>query len=118
MSVADISTIIVLRYPSAEEGDRLNSLIELAEDQTDSTTFGTNYDLAVALRVLHWLSKGGPGGAAAGAVISEKEGDLARNYVDPGKNISLDDLDSSSWGQELKLLMKCHVFGPRTRLAT
>ena len=92
-----VKQVIEARAPQYEGVARLDDLIALAAEETDSAFFGKNYNKAVALRVLHWLDVRGRGGAP-GAVISESEGRLSRSYAAPAK---ANDLTSTAWGQEL-----------------
>jgi hypothetical protein len=108
---------------------RLLDLIALSELQTASAAFGTKYEYAISLRVLHWLTmeeihgaeanvatSGSSGTAVGGSVLSEKEGDLARQY---GSSLVVaqrfPDLSSTQYGQELLGLMRACIVKARTR---
>lgn len=109
MSVASIQTVLLLRDPSQSTESRLADLIAQAMLQLDAATFGDKYDMACALLVLHWLAKEESAAGAAGAVISEKEGDLRRQYASPPLGIGTIDLDSTQWGRELNLMIKSYT---------
>jgi len=96
------SEIIALRSPDDATHANLEDFIEQAEELTLESVYGDQYNLAVALLVLHWLAKEDSGGAA-GPITSEKEGDLSRAY---SVSASPDDLDSTGWGKELKALRR------------
>jgi hypothetical protein len=110
--VLTIIDIIVLRNPALTGDSRLDDMIELAETRIKECTFGNNYNEAVALYVLHMYEVSDRGGSG-GPVTSEKEGQLSRSFGATASNASL---DSTSWGQELKALIRGLHFFPRTRM--
>ena len=116
-----ITQIIELRTPQYKDDPRLNDLITLAKGQTGSE-FGDCYNNAVALRVMHWLTKetlnngssGNSGTGQAGRILSEKEGKLAVTYS-KSSNTGYEDLQSTQYGCELIELMNGCLFLPRNR---
>ena len=118
MSTASIKTLMEARAPNiidySASDARLTSLIELAELQTDSSVFTTNYDLAVALLVLHWLTMDDRGGAG-GTVVSETTGKVSRKYG--GLMDASGDLQSSSYGLELIKLQRTYTAPFITRMS-
>ena len=106
-----VAEIIAARDPSVVIDSRVNSLISIATSQTGSV-FGEQRNYAIALLVLHWLELETRGGAA-GAIASEKEGDLARSYAVNKKSIG--ELDSTKWGAELGRIRASLIFSPRNR---
>lgn len=80
-------------------------MISLAEAQTGPTEYGDLRSEAVALLTLHWLALEERGkGGAAGAIISESEGELSRAYSAPPQSES--DLSLTVWGRMLEGLGK------------
>lgn len=107
--------IITLRDSVKGSDARIPEFVELAQLELSASVYGGNYQKALALLVLHWMAKEGTD-RAAGAVISEREGDLQRAYAAPRAGTLLDDLDSTSWGQELKRLTKSLTFPSMNRM--
>ncbi|MCK4522316.1 MAG: hypothetical protein KAU20_07125, partial [Nanoarchaeota archaeon] len=64
MPINTAKQIIVLRAPAYETEPRLDDLIALAELELSQPVFGDKYNTAVALKVLHMLTKENTGGAA------------------------------------------------------
>lgn len=124
MAIDTIAGIIGVKAKQFSADPRLSDLIEIAKLQT-SSCFGDKYNLAVALRVCHWLAlearNGGDGGSStsgsgtSGVLKSEKEGDLARSY-EIGKFGENSDLASTTFGQELLSLIRQSFLYARTRL--
>jgi len=109
MSTASIKAIIAARDNQIVDDSQLDSLVELASTQLDSGIFGTSYNYAVALLVLHWYAKT-PSlmGGDAGGVIREREGDLEREYVRQTLTVN-DDYDTTGYGRELKGVMNTYT---------
>jgi hypothetical protein len=117
--------IISLRAPQYATDTRITDLITLAREQT-GTEFGDQYELAVALRVMHWKAReemrGGTatgtssGTGEAGMVTSESEGQLSRSFGRTGTNQRYGDLATTVYGVELIDLMGSCLFLPRTRM--
>jgi len=97
-----VTEIITTKNLAFAADSRLDDFITLAVSQTDSVFFSTDYNLAVALRTLHDMAMSKRGGEG-GAVESEREGQVWREYA---VNDTHDDLGSTSYGQELKMLMR------------
>jgi len=85
------STAIVEMFTEFAAVDETNWLI-LAAEYLDSTCWGTRYNKGVAYLAMHLMARAGlssegstagTGGGAAGAVASEKAGDVARAYAKP-----------------------------------
>jgi len=108
-------------YASLVAASRLDNLIEVAAEQLSATVYGDRYELAVALLVLHWEAMRNRGGVG-GAVLSERQGQVARQYSGgSGSFGSLkNDLEATAWGQELaSLRMKTPAgFSPMNRMIT
>jgi hypothetical protein len=123
MAVSTPQEIVLLRVPSLSGDPRLGDFETLAKGQT-GTAFGDCYNLAVALRMLHWLTLDARAGAAIGAgastggVKSEKEGDLSRSYGTTASAIAerYPDLSQSIYGLELIQLQKSCLMLPRNRM--
>lgn len=128
MSIATAKGIVLLRRPQTPDDARLLDFVALAELETAESAFGDKYKVAVALRVLHWLTleeiHGGDldgsttsGTAVAGSIKAEKEGDLQRQY---GGSLVIaqryPDLSSTQYGTELLELMKACIIKVRTRM--
>ena len=97
-----VTEIVTTRNPTFAADSRLDDFISLAVDQTDTAFFGTDYNLAVALRTMHDMEMASRGGAG-GAISSETEGKLERRYA---VSVSDDPLKSTSYGRELTMLMR------------
>ncbi len=130
MPIQTASQIIAVRAPQWSGDPREADLIELAKLYNAEQPYGTHWQLALALQVLHWYalderaggnpgSGGGTSGGSgvAGSVKSEKEGDLARSYG-MSESVSKGDADLSqtSYGLELLRLRGALFFKPRTRM--
>lgn len=114
MSVSTVADIIVVRNPNVTVDARVTDLITLATQDIGSV-FGSKTNDAIALLVLHWIALDArAGGFAPGAIKSEKEGDLARSFGGSGSK-TLTDLDSTSWGLQLKRLRNALIFSARDR---
>lgn len=128
MPISTAKEIVILRRPQTPDDARLLDFIALSELQTSSNAFGDQYNYAVALRVLHWLTmeeihgagpdvagSGSSGTAIAGSILQEKEGDLSRQY---GSSLVVaqrnPDLVSTQYGNELLQLMKANIIKART----
>lgn len=99
---------------ASTDGVRKAAIIAIAETRTSATAFEDSREYAVALLAAHTLTVGNRGGAS-GVVISKKEADLAITYADPTKTgDSGAGLNATSYGQELLLLRKQYIMGPRT----
>jgi len=115
--------IIQARAPQYIGDPRLNDYIAMATAQTGQE-YGECRNMAIALRVLHMLTKDSIAGGNSsntgvqnsGQVTGEKEGDLGRNYAKAGNSDSFGDLSTTGYGQELIELAKGCLFLPRNRL--
>lgn len=98
--------ILFVRAPCYKPGGaHIIGMISLAEEQTSATAYGDLRSDAVALLALHWLAleeRGRTG--AAGAIVSESEGELSRAYSAPPQGSS--DLSLTTWGLLLESLGK------------
>lgn len=120
-----ITQIITLRAPQFSTDTRLANFIELAESLTSLTAFEDNRNYAVALRVLHWMTKEelrgattpatSTGAAVAGAIASETEGSLSRSFSSGSESLKYGDLGTTAYGCELIDLIKGMVMTPTTR---
>jgi hypothetical protein len=122
--------IIALRAPQWASDPRLTStpsLLDLATQQTGNVFTGADRDLAIALRVLHYLAleamrNGTPGVGSssgvgiAGSLSSETEGQLSKSFSNNSKSAQRwGALSTTVYGQELIELTRSVTFGPRTR---
>lgn len=125
------STIIGLRAPQCSADPRLGDMLTLAAQMTSACAFGDNYQLALALRVLHWLTmearNGGTpgvngGSGSAGAITSETEGQLSRSYGGVSSSSvnaeKYPDLIGTQYGTELIALIRGSIIGPRNQTMT
>lgn len=116
---------IGVRAPQFSSHPKLTEMVSLSDELT-GLEFGTRRDYAIALRVMHWLTKealhGGSsmgtnsGTGQAGVIVTEVEGDLSRSYSNSSRNTKYADLTTTAYGQELIELMDATLFGPRTRM--
>lgn len=119
--------IIQIRAPQFATDPRISDLITMATCKTGDE-FGDCKNEAIALRVMHWLTKDAMAGGnstdsgiqTSGQIISEKEGDLSRSYGKTSSKSSskYGDLATTGPGQELIELMDACLFSPRNRLGT
>lgn len=107
--------IITIRALAFALESNVNDLIIEAEKEVSESEYNTT-DLrnkAIALIVMHWiaLDKRDPTGGTAGAIKSEKEGDLSRSFGTTSDNGGIDSYYSqTSWGLEfLRLQAQCFV---------
>jgi len=115
--------IITLRTPQFTSDPRLTDMITLATNQTGDE-FGDCKNNAIALRVMHWLTKEAIHGGSStnsgvqnsGQIISEKEGDLSRSYGKVEQSSKHGDLSTTAFGVELIGLMDSCLFLPRKRI--
>jgi hypothetical protein len=119
-----VKEIIALRAPQYSASSRLDGLITLSTQLTGGG-YGDNLTLAIALRVMHVLTKekmaGGTdintGTQNAGTITSETEGQLSRSYAQ--SQLTTDkfgDLSSTTFGLELIDLAKSSFMGYRNRM--
>lgn len=83
--------------------------LELAALQVSRCTFGTSYNLALALQAAHdiTVSKSGSfSGGAGGGIVSKSEGDLSVSYRSPSGRGSADYLSLTPYGLRLMNLAK------------
>lgn len=86
-------------------------------------TLGTKRDYAVALRALHIVAMNarrgsdGDGSSGGGFIGSETEGSLSRSYqIDQNDLRKFGDLNYTTWGQELIMLIKNSFVRAITRM--
>lgn len=99
---------IAPEYEEIEDDDRLNTLIELAEQNVNSKIWKDKEDHGVAFLVAHMLKMGERKGAT-GDVTSERVGDLQKSYS------SIRDehyLAQTSYGTEFLRLRKTLLTSP------
>jgi len=126
MAISTAQQIIVLKSPSLSGDSRLDDMVELAKFHLGPSVWGTKYQYALALLVLHWLTLDAQGGGsssssgtgAVGGIKSEKEGDLQRSFggLPSGVSERRAYLMSTTFGQELLQLQAACLMLPRTRL--
>ena len=122
MSAFTAEQIIAMRSSAYATDERVPGLVVLAEEKTNVYAYGDQTAEAVALLVLHWLTRSdqsSAGVSAPGALSMEREGSLQRQYlVDFSLTKSQPDLTQTGWGMELLGLRKTCIFSPRTRMTT
>jgi hypothetical protein len=108
-----VSTIVAALAPSYAADSRIGIFTTLATQQTSSSHFGENYELAIALRVCHMIARNPsvePG--SAGAITSKSEGDLSVSYqVSSELQRKYGDLCSTPYGSQLADLIEGNVLG-------
>lgn len=97
-----VTEIVTTRNPAFASASEFDNYVTLAQEQTEASFFDTDYNLAVALRVMHMMEMDSRGGTG-GAIKIEKEGELWREYA---VAVTDQDLLSTSYGRELKSLMR------------
>lgn len=101
------SEIMETIAPQYNTDPKKASFILLAKDRTSADFFGTNYEMAVALRASHMMTLRdiAEAGGGGGEIASKREGDLAISYHKSGSNDD-DDLSSTSYGTQLQGLKR------------
>jgi hypothetical protein len=124
------SQIVALKSPDLASDSRLSDFIGLAKEQLSATNFGTKYEYAVALLVLHWMTLDAQGGGSdsssgsgvVGGIKSEKEGDLARSFGNLGSGSGAKAgnayYNSTAFGAEFISLRRRKFLLPRNRFVT
>lgn len=90
--------------------DRITRLVAIAETLVPAAKWGTKAELAVALYVAHLLTIGSTAGK--GAIVSERIGDMERQYSAGGSSAGGSDLDATVWGAQFKALGRGLLRGP------
>ena len=116
--------LIIVRAPQYLGDIRLPDYITIAESMTGQE-YGDCRSMAVALRVLHMLTKDSIAGGGSsntgvqngGQVTGEKEGDLSITYSKSSSKASdkFGDLSTTGYGSELIELANGCLFLPRNR---
>jgi hypothetical protein len=102
------SQILVAICPAlAADAVALPIFLELSIQKTDSGFFGADYAQAVALRAAHMYTMSRPG-REGGAVTSKTEGRLSMSFAAPAGAAAGSNLALSSYGQELRGLIRLH----------
>ena len=99
------SQIIQVKCPELYADANLSVYIEMATQLSDSCFFGTNYQLAIALRACHDYTLDQRDAGQAGQISSVKEGDLAIAYA-ISKAEGSEDLSQTSYGKKLIALIE------------
>ena len=106
MAIRDVLFDIATEF-AAVDVERLDRFIGYAAEEVNREFFGTKADRATALKAAHMLSMSARG-SNAGAVTSERLGDMAVSYAQP-VSTSGNELLTTSYGAEFIRLMKtCH----------
>lgn len=93
----------------AYSADPLKSVyIEIATSRTNACAFGTQANLAIALRAAHMLVLSKRSTGEAGQVASKSEGDLSLSYFSAGDPTG-DDLSLTHYGKQLMGLLKGNI---------
>lgn len=125
MAISTAQQIIALKSPDHASDPRLDDFVKLSKFHISQTVFGTKYQYALALMVLHWITLDAQGGGSSsssgsgvvGGIKSEKEGDLQRTYNLPsGKDERDSYLRGTVFGSELLQLWKTIILIPRTKM--
>ncbi len=111
--------IITIRAPAFALESNINDLIIEAELEVSTTEYNTSplRNKAVALIVMHWiaLNKRDSTGGTAGAIKSEKEGDLSRSFGTTDNGDTDPYYGQTTWGMEfLRFQAQCFI-KPRNR---
>jgi DsbC/DsbD-like thiol-disulfide interchange protein len=95
--------IITARCPQLAQSSNLAIYLQLADEMTSDSFFGTNRSKAVALWACHLYTLDCRSNGEAGAIQSETEGRLSMSFAvqSSGK-----DLDQTHFGMELKGLIR------------
>jgi len=127
MATGTAAQIIAVKSPSFASDPRLNDFIALAGYHVSQSAYGTRYQYALALVVLHWLTldaqRGGSssssGSGVGGAITSEKEGDLARSYGAPPSSTKEANAyyGGTIYGQEFLSLRNTCILTPHHRVS-
>lgn len=111
--MATVLEIIEARAPEYVNMPNLNVFIELAENKTNESCMGANYNEAVALLAMHTIAlskRSNSGAAPGGGIASEKEGELSRSYSSsPSMTYTDSNLSQTSWGLELIQLTQATI---------
>jgi len=99
------SQIIQVKCPGLYADANLSMYIEMATQLSDSCFFGSNYQLAIALRACHDYTLDQRNAGQAGQISSIKEGDLAIAYA-TSKVEGDEDLSQTNYGKKLMYLIK------------
>lgn len=107
--MVDKQFVIDIAPELATQADsRFDRFIPIATSQTPQDVWGDQTDFAIALLTAHYMSATANGGR--GQVVSEKVGDLQRNYEGMGgDNLLL----STAYGQQYVELRNSLVITPR-----
>jgi len=112
--MATASEILDAIAPELSSAANKQTHLDLADSQTGSV-FGEQYEYAVALLAAHTLTlaqRGDSVGGSAGAVSSQKEGQLSVSF---GGTVESGALGATSYGTELQRLRRQYIIGARTR---
>jgi hypothetical protein len=105
-TATQILDVIAPQYKTDQDKD---TFLVLARGQTSTCYYGTNTELAVALRAAHMMALrdlGKATGGSGGQLASKREGDLAVAFHKSGDGKGSSDLDQTSFGTQLKGLTK------------
>ena len=124
MDFVNVFRILVPEYKEKTDEEILG-MLEILSPHLSKKKLGSFYNEAASYLVAHHFSintiicENGSQGASlmAGAVISEKEGDLARTYADGGSSEQdVDPLDKTFYGKKFKEILKKKIFSACTRM--
>lgn len=114
--MSSATSIIQVICPNLYSDSNRSTYIELATQLTSSCFFGSNYQLAIALRACHMYSianiNNSTGGKGAGIITSMKEGDLSINFGSISGSSNKDvDLMRTTFGVQLQGLIDAQQAG-------
>lgn len=96
------SELFDLLAPELASSANKSKYLELGTLQTSSCYFGTDYDMAVALRAAHIGTLANRYSGDGGEITSKREGDLAVTYSATGNSSGL---NGTKYGQQLQELI-------------
>lgn len=110
MAIVDILLDIAPEY-AIEDSSKLGRFIGYAAEDVNREFFGTRADRATAYLAAHMLARSAASSSAAGAVTSEKVGDVSVSYA-VNSAAGAADLATTSYGSEFVRLRKACYKGP------
>lgn len=127
MTVLEAFRIVAPEF-SAMPDAAVEGIIEFTEPMLSESKFGKLYPMAHAYLVAHWLAwqqliaagGSGSGMVTAGAIVSEKEGDLSRSYANAGSSSAngsfADNMERTAYGLEYKRIARMVIVPVLTRM--
>ena len=92
--------------PQLAADANLSVYLEMATNQVSGCFFGTNYNMAVALRAAHIYTLAQRPLGDSGQISSKREGDLSVSYSTTSGESGGDDLNQTHYGKQYMQLAK------------